>query len=193
LGGVHAHLVALASEQLGGNVRRMILIDPLPPVRPYSVTMRNGIDQAVRYIAMLFSIDSELEFLQDGSQEADFGLLLAAHLSRYGFRSFTPHTVEETCYELRATTHLLDAFSRFVKQQYGPPPRAHANVLLVLASPLDRATFIVNQVGLTAEEASPAAARLYGNVSHEFAVEGAHVDVCSRCLRGHVDAFNSVL
>jgi len=190
LGGLMAHLVAQTAHRRDAIAEGLGLIDPSPPIRPLATAMKMpGVRGAAAYLA-LHTIDRDVAFLGE-VQDADLGVRLAARQAELGLAPFTETAVLERQRELRASTHLLDLAAYFQSHGAGSYKiQSPVPVWLTLAA--ERQAFFT-EVGLTADEAGAAAARLYGNLADEVSVPGSHLEVCQRCMVGEVDDFNIML
>jgi len=207
IGGLFANMVGLSADRQGRPAQGIVLIDPAPPIRPLSHVRAPGMRGAAAYLA-LHGIGLDLAFLED-ADDADLGVKLASRRAELGLAPFTERSVLEQQRELRASTHLLGLAAAYQSQADAqnypklakllsrvttatPTTLSSASpVWLVLAAA--REEFFVNSAGLTKEEASSNTARLYGSIADELTVPGDHLDVCSRCMIGDVEAFKRML
>jgi len=189
LGGLLAHQTALAAHSRGRPARLLILLDPLPPVRPLSTPLYAGSFVAARMLSILAG-DEDYELPAEVA-EADLVLLLADRDVELGRAPFTSAILWERQRELRAATHLLDLAAAFTGQDAGPGGGLACRVCLVVAS--EREAFFTKKTFLKPAESSVATARRYGHIVEELEVPGTHLAVCSRCVTGDADEFNAVL
>uniref|UniRef100_A0A7S2HJZ0 AB hydrolase-1 domain-containing protein n=1 Tax=Haptolina brevifila TaxID=156173 RepID=A0A7S2HJZ0_9EUKA len=191
LGGLLAHLVGLSARRRGkpgcSANKGLVLIDPAPSVHLSKVPLP-GVRGAATYLAM-HSIGFDLDFLEEVG-DGDLAMKLAARRAELGLAPFTEQTVLENQRELRATTHLLNLATAYQTQPKLSIPSTESRVWLTLSE--GRPDFFL-KAGLTAAEASPAAAQKYGSIAQELIVPGGHLEVCQRCMIGDMVAFNELL
>jgi len=189
LGGLYAHQLAYAAQTYSGiPPQLLVLVDPLPPTRPFSRPLSSGAREAAwNTVALLYDGTFEMPEAAD----ADLGILLAERAAKLGLAPFTPATVLERQQELRAAKHLLDLASSYTGREAGPEAHLECLVCLVVAS--EREDFFMQNCGLLREECGLAAARRYGRVVAELDVTITHLDLCVRCATGDLNEFNAML
>ena len=189
LGGLYAHQLAYAAQTYSGiPPQLLVLVDPLPPTRPFSRPLSSGAREAAwNTVALLYDGTFEMPEAAD----ADLGILLAERAAKLGLAPFTPATVLERQQELRAAKHLLDLASSYTGREAGPEAHLECLVCLVVAS--EREDFFMQNCGLLREECGLAAARRYGRVVAELDVTIKHLDLCVRCATGDLNEFNAML
>jgi len=205
-GGLLSHLVGLAYVALcegdagkrGSDVRRLtlsnvLLVDPLPPSRPWSTApTAEGVRASAQALLLLMTGGGWDDSTPPADvAEADLAIAVAERKVALGMAAFTPQTVRETARELRVATHLMGLASTHTAAPTGLPAQHGAEVTLFLAE--ERVKFFTSVEGLTHQEASAETARLYGNVTREATITGGHLDAVSRCQVGEDDVFNAIL
>jgi thioesterase domain-containing protein len=135
LGGVLAHQTALAAQSRGHSPRVQFLLDPLPPIRPYSVTHSTSFTRrphdAVGYLSGI-AADEGFE-LPAQTAEADMGVLLAERAAELGRAPFTPAAALERQREVRVCTQLLGLNALFcMEQESHPEAHRDSQVCLVV-------------------------------------------------------------
>lgn len=198
VGCMFGHEIALSSVDLGMvGVGRMVLVDPVPVLRPWKYRFPVGLKYAAEVIAHILianacaSETGKASLIVDRLQSTpddELGILLAELRTSLGFSPFDETTVKERYRELRAVSHLLHIWDSFLAQPNVDGVQIENPVLLILAR--DREEFFTSVFNLSEGEASKDAIRRYcSNVVHELVLEGGHFDAVSWCLSANKNSF----
>jgi pimeloyl-ACP methyl ester carboxylesterase len=202
-GTMMAHQIAL-SAQRGREVqpRKLVLVEPLPPAPWSIVPAEDDLCATARkvYGELLGSGEGAEDFKKSlaTAPEEDLIVIVAERAERVGRAPFTASTVRERNQELRVVNHLTNLMKGFIRTGLSRHtaltdrgPEFDGSVLLVLAT--ERVKFFVDMIGLTNTEAGFDAVKSYWPVAEQVEIEGAHTDVCARCLANSEPQFTGAL
>jgi len=190
LGGMLAHHVSLAAKSLGRSPKSVIMIDPMPPIRPVSSPLRLGIGNAAGLLLGLAGVDpAAIDMSQwgDGNESLIF-LELVTKMVSLGKLACTLDGVKDVYEYLRTTTRLLDLVEEYTHRT---AQIQHHDGAIFLALATGREAHLTGIACLTAHEASLPVVRTYGNVVQEITLPYTHMDMCVECVTAGNAEFNN--